>query len=316
MMSTPRGGYRYHGEDRCTAVLLLLLLFSACTAGEQAVEVNFSDVVEMRGQQGGEQVVIGVANILSPAETVTYYEDLFEYLSEKLGREVRLVQRNTYTQMNELLRLGRVDVAFVCSRAYISGARQFGLQLLAVPVVYDEGPVYYSYIIVNRDSGINSFAELRGRSFAFSDPLSNSGELYPRYLLAEMNETPDTFFSHYFYTYSHDKSIEAVASGIVDGAAVDSLIWDYKNVTEPWITSRTRIIQVSPPFGIPPVVASPYSDKELVAKIKEVLLRMHEDAEGRRILEKLHIKRFIPPENVSYASIEEMVYVVEGKNVT
>jgi phosphonate transport system substrate-binding protein len=297
-------------------ILLILLLFSACTAEEQAIEVNFSDVVEIRNP--GEEdsaVVIGVSNILSPVETVTYYEDLFDYLSKKLGKKVKLVQRSNYAEMNELLRLGRVDLAFVCSRAYIAGAMQFGLKLLVVPVVYDEGPVYYSYIIVNKDSNINSFVELRGKSFAFADPLSNSGELYPRYLLAKMNETPDTFFSHYFYTYSHDKSIEAVASGIVDGAAVDSLIWDYKNMTEPWVTSRTRIIKVSPPFGIPPVVASPYSDKELVEEIRNILLSMHEDEDGRKILRKLHIKRFILPENASYASIEEMLHVVEG-NVT
>lgn len=290
----------------------LLMLLSACIAGDNAVEVNFSDRVQVMNYMEEDAVIVGVSNILSPAETVAYYEDLFSYLSEKLGKKVKLVQRKNYAEMNELLRLGRVDAAFVCSRAYISGARQFGLELLAVPVVYDAGPVYYSYIIVNRDSDIYAFEELRGRSFAFSDPLSNSGELYPRYLLARMNETPDTFFSHYFYTYSHDKSIEAVASGIVDGAAVDSLIWDYKNITEPWLTSRTRIINVSPPFGIPPVVASPYSDKELTEKIRKILLNMHRDEEGRRILEKLHIKRFISPENISYASIEEMLEVVDG----
>jgi|Deesub1362A_J573_1020465.scaffolds.fasta_scaffold00570_12 phosphonate transport system substrate-binding protein len=293
-------------------ILLLSVLLSACTTRDNAVVVNFSDRVQIKNQNEESAVVIGVSNILSPAETVTYYEDLFSYLSEKLGKKVKLVQRSNYAEMNELLRLGRVDAAFVCSRAYIAGARQFGMELLAVPVVYDEGPVYYSYIIVNRESGIRSFEELRGRSFAFTDPLSNSGELYPRYLLAKMNETPDTFFSHYFYTYSHDKSIEAVASGIVDGAAVDSLIWDYKNITEPRITSRTRIIKVSPPFGIPPVVASPYSDKELIEEIRSILLGMHTDEEGRRILEKLRIKRFAPPDNVSYASIEEMLKVVEG----
>ena len=292
-------------------LVFLSALFTACTS-KDVVEVNFSERIQIKNQDEGDSVVIGVANILSPAETVTYYEDLFSYLSEKLGKKVKLVQRKNYEEMNELLRLGRVDFAFVCSRAYIAGARQFGLELLAVPVVYDEGPVYYSYIIVNRDSDIHSFEELRGRSFAFTDPLSNSGELYPRYLLAKMNETPDTFFSHYFYTYSHDKSIEAVASGIVDGAAVDSLIWDYKNITEPWLTSKTRIINVSPPFGIPPVVASPHTDKALTERIRNILLNMHRDEEGREILEKLRIKRFVQPENVSYASIEEMLEVVEG----
>ncbi len=293
-------------------ILLILLLFSACTTKQEAVEVNFSDVVEVTTPGEDSAVVIGVSNILSPVETVTYYEDLFDYLSKKLGKRVKLVQRSNYAEMNDFLRLGKVDIAFVCTRAYIYGARQFGLELLAVPVVYDEGPVYYSYIIVNKDSKINSFAELQGKSFAFVDPLSNTGELYPRYLLAKMNETTDAFFSHYFYTYSHDKSIEAVASGIVDGAAVDSLIWDYKNITEPELTSKTRIIQVSPPFGIPPVVASPYSDKELAREIRNILISMHKEEEGREILRKLHIRRFLMPEDVSYASIEEMLKVVEG----
>lgn len=90
---------------------------------------------------------------------------------------------------------------------------------------------------------------MRGKRFAFSDPLSNSGKLYPTYRLSLINETTESFFgldengrNNSFFTYSHDNSIIAVAEQVADGAAVDSLVYEYMRITKPEIISKTKII--------------------------------------------------------------------------
>jgi phosphonate transport system substrate-binding protein len=196
-------------------------------------------------------------------------------------------------------------VAFVCGGPYVDGHEKFGLELLVAPMAYG-GTVYYSYIIVPKDSPVKSFKELRGATFAFSDPLSNSGKLIPTYMLAKMNETPESFFKSFYYTHAHDKSIKAVATGVVDGAAVDSLIWEYANHTNPEFTSKTKIIEKSSPHGIPPVVIRRGIDPELKERLRQIFLNAHTDEKGREILKGMMIEKFVPIDDKAYDSIREM----------
>ncbi len=150
-------------------------------------------------------------------------------------------------------------------------------------------------MIVNEKSPFKILEDLRGKTFAFTDPDSNTGRLVPTSWLQEVGERPETFFKQSIYTYSHDNSIMAVAKGMVDGASVDGLIWDFYNQRNPTITASTRVVRRSDLYGNPPLVASKSLPADLKGKILHLLLSMHEDAEGRAILGQLMIDRFIEP---------------------
>jgi phosphonate transport system substrate-binding protein len=293
--------------------LLLTLLFvilSGCLKTDDATKVNLSNrTVDLGDHSDKESLRIAVSAIISPDETLVYYQDMFDYLSLKMDVPVKLVQRKTYQEVNDLVRKNSVDAAFVCSLAYIEGKDQFGMELLAVPIVRGE-PRYYSYIIVPDDGSIKSLEELKGKTFAYTDPLSNSGKLSPEYLIAQIGENPETFFKLTFFTYSHDKSIQAVAEKMVDGAAVDSLVWDFKNATDPRFTSRTKIISKSSPYGIPPLVVSKDIDPVLKEKLRKILLQMHENKQGKEILDSIMIDRFSEANDSLYDSVREMKKVV------
>lgn len=218
---------------------------------------------------------------------------------------MQFVDRKSYAEINKLIKLGDIDIAFVCGLPYVDGHEEFGMELLVAPQAYGE-TVYYSYIIVSSDSPIESFEDLRGKTFAFTDPLSNTGKLVPTYMIAKMGETPDSYFKKYVYTYAHDKSIKAVAQGIVDGAAIDSLIWEYLNHTNPEFTSKTKVIQKSPPCGIPPVVVHPGIEPELKKRLKQIFLNAHKDEKGRKILKVIMIDKFVVIDDSAYDSIREM----------
>ena len=222
-----------------------------------------------------------------------------------MKRPVELVQRETYAEVNDLMEKGEIDVAFVCAGPYVEGKRKFGMELLAAPVAYGES-VYYSYIIVHKNSPIKNFEELKGKKFAFTDPHSNTGCLVPKYELAKMKETPDSFFREYIFTKSHDNSIKAVAQKLINGAAVDHLIWEYADAANPEFTQQTKIIKKLGPFGIPPVVVHPDYNRDMKEKIKQILLNMHKDEEGKGILKKIFIDRFSLVEDGDYDSVRKM----------
>jgi phosphonate transport system substrate-binding protein len=251
--------------------------------------------------------------MITPKEGFMYYKKFLDYIGHRLGRKVKFIDKESYIVINDMLESGDIDVAFICPGPYVDGHEKFDMELLVAPKAYGD-TVYYSYIIAHKDSSIKSFEDLRGKKFAFTDPLSNTGKLVPTYLLSRMQESPKTFFGSCEFTYAHDKSIQAVAEGIVDGAAVDSLIWEYANRINPEFTSKTTIVRKSDPYGIPPVVVRPGLDPSLKKKLKEIFLLVHENKEGREILKGMMIDKFVAIDNSHYDSIREMKQFLANNN--
>lgn len=289
----------------------LVIAVLACGSRETPVKVDLGKTEEtsLPGTQppAAPPLRVAAGGIITPREGIIYYRQMVDYLARRLGRSPQLMDRVTYQEINDMLREGQLDLAFVCTGPYVDGHREFGLQILAVPQV-DGEVVYRSYIIVSADSPFQSMKDLRGRKFALTDPLSHSGCQYPGFLLARMGETPESFFSKVDYTYAHDKSILAVASGTVDGAAVDSLIWKYINASRPEVTKKTRIIEISPPFGSPPVVVNPaHTDTEMIERMRRILLSMEADSEGAEILRQMKIERFVAGQDSQYDSVRRFI---------
>ncbi len=293
---------------------LISALFSSCVSNQSdsLPTVNLDQLSPLPTVDGHVRPLrVAVAAIISPQGTVESYQPLLHYLAMKVERPVKLVQRRTYTEVNDLIRRNEVDLAFVCTRAYVIGKRKFNMELLAIPEIHKQR-VYYAQIIARTDLPARSFAGLRGTVFAFTDPMSNTGYLYPNTLFHRLGERPETFFARTFFTYGHDNSIRAVVEGIADAASVDNLVLDYAIKREPSLRAQIRIIQTSPPFGMPPVVVSPGLRPQTKALLKDILLTMHEDPEGRKALEVLEIDRFVPGQDSDYDSIREMEQEVEG----
>jgi phosphonate transport system substrate-binding protein len=254
---------------------------------------------------------IAVAAMISPEETLGAYQALMDYIAAKLHRPVEIKQRRTYQEVNDMLGAGKLDAAILCSGPYVHARRQYGVELLAVPVI-NGSPTYRSYIIVPVASPAVSLADLAGKRFAYTDPLSTSGRLYPVYALLDAGHNPATFFAKTIFTYSHDNSIEAVAEGVADGAAVDSLIYDYLKRTNPGLVARTRVIQQSPALGAQPVGAPRRGDPALKRDLQRAFLGLDQDPSARPILQKLGVDRFIAGDDRLYDGIRQMLTLVES----
>jgi phosphonate transport system substrate-binding protein len=293
---------------RIAAVILIILLLSGCTAQGAEPAIRLSELRPLPAQPATALVPlrVSVAAVISPRGTAESYEPLLAYLSAKLNRPVELEQRRTYAETNDLVAQGRVDLAFVCTSAYIAGHDAFNMELLAAPQVGDAA-VYHSLLVVPAKSSVRSMSDLRGAVFAFTDPMSYSGRVYPTALVQELGSTPEQFFARTFYTYNHDDAIRAVAEGLADGAAVDSLVYDFAIAREPQLAGDVRVIHRSSPFGIPPVVVNPNLRPQLKATLRDLLLGMADDPDGQRTLQSLGIQRFVPIDDRAYDSVRQLI---------
>jgi phosphonate transport system substrate-binding protein len=288
----------------------LLAVVLGCQAETEYKRVDFSvvlPVAHLQSKPEDQQILrVAVAAMISPKETFIYYRELLDYIGRHAGHRVQLIQRKTYDEVNELFPRGQIDLAFICTGPFAASREKFGFEALATPQVRGQ-PFYQSYLIVPKDSPYQTLEDLRGRVFAFTDPDSNTGAMVPRSWLAEVGETPESFFSRTTFTYSHDNSILAVAKGLVDAAAVDGHQWEYFERLSPAYTSKTRVIRKSQPFGSPPLVASARLAGDVRSKIQDLMLSMHTDPEGRRILENLLIDRFVAPRDEWYEPARAMI---------
>ncbi|MDP1759022.1 MAG: phosphate/phosphite/phosphonate ABC transporter substrate-binding protein [Thermodesulfovibrionales bacterium] len=284
---------------------LSIIIWSVFSPLQKPMCYDASNPGENTSAHPKQPIKIGVASMVTPVDAVKYYQEIIDYIGEQINQPVQMVQRRTYEEMDSLLERGEIKIAFVCSAPYVKNHDKFGVELLVAPSVNGK-PVYHSYIIVHKDSHIKSFTELKGKAFAFVDPKSNTGKLYPAYLLKTMNQTPENFFKRFIYSYSHNKSVELVAKKVVDGAAVESLVYEYMLKTDSPYAKQTKVIKRSPPFGSPPVVVTKDLAPSLRKKIGDAFVGLDETAKGKEILDAMMIDGFVKISDGAYDSIRKM----------
>lgn len=301
-----------------TALLIIATLGACTNTRNEKVVVDFADTKTREhgvNKDGSKVVYIAIASMTSPKETYIYYSELINYISDKVGYPIYIKQKKTYEEVNELLENGEVDFAFICSGAFIGEYKKGEIKLLVAPEI-DSAIHYHAYIITQKDSEIERFENFKNKSFAYTDPLSNTGRFYPLKKIILLNEDENTFFKKTVYTYGHDISIQMVNRGIIDGASVHGLIYEYLAVYHPERVENIKIIEKSEEFGMPPVVMPATLSQKKRKTYKEVFLNIHNDSVGKIILDKLLIDKFVLVSDTIYNSVyklKKLIANVESK---
>ena len=154
-------------------------------------------------------------------------QQVMDQLAEKTGMKVRPFVANDYNGVIEALRSGKLDIAYLGPFSYVLASSIANAEAFAVAVTKKTGKsAYHSVVITRKDSGLDSVARLQRKTFAFVDPTSTSGHLFPKAGLLADGFDPDKHFSRVIFSGSHDANIMAVANGKVDGAAVADRIFE------------------------------------------------------------------------------------------
>lgn len=148
-------------------------------------------------------------------------QQVMEQLAARTGMKVKPFVANDYNGVIEAMRSGKIDVAYFGPFSYVLASQLANAEAFAIPVSKKSGQSSYQSILITRkDKGLNTVAQLQGKTFAFVDPSSASGHLFPKAGLKGQGVDTDTYFSRVIFSGSHDASILAVANSKVDAAAV------------------------------------------------------------------------------------------------
>ncbi len=296
-------------------LFIIISFFSCSNSNDNRVLVDFTDSLlekHNNNNKDNKTVHIAIASITSPKETYTYYGDLINYLSQKVKHPIYIKQKETYEEVNLLLENSEIDFAFICSGAFVSEYKRKKIKLLAVPQI-DNKTYYHAYIIAHKESNVKKIEDLKNKKFAFTDPLSNTGRLYPLKKLKELNITEEEFFLKTIYTYGHDISIQMVNRGIIDGASINSLIYNYLLIHNPKKVENIRIISKSERYGNPPIVVPASLSNKSFVKYQKIFLNLHKDSLGKSILDKLEIDKFVVVDDTIYNSVFQMKKQIDNE---
>jgi phosphonate transport system substrate-binding protein len=245
------------------------------------------------------------------------YEYIAKYIGEQVGCPARLVVGGSFDQFAS----GEVDAGFICGLPYVRLAdlNPSPIRVLAAPVLlgerYSAQPIYFSDVIVHRDSPFESFEDLRGRTWSFNDPDSHSGYGVTLYHLASIGETGG-FFGRVIEAGFHQESIRLVREGRVDASAIDSQVLAVAMRDDPTLADDLRVIGSLGPSTIQPVVASSLLPESLRDGIRAALLAMHTDPCSRARLAEGLFSHFHPVTDATYDDIRRMLAAAEAAGLT
>ena len=286
--------------------LLSLLFLPGC--GDEIPDHRFDfSLLEPRT---GRILTVGEVPAHSIVEMLQRRQKFQAYLGEKLDLEVQFRFAASYEQIIDGLKNNRFDLAVLGPLAYVQAAEKTDYTPLVRPVRFGS-PSYRAMIFTHAESGITSVSQLRDRTIAFVDPDSASGYLFPRsHMISEYNLDPETDMSRVSYVGGHDRVAEVVLDGqFAAGATYDDARMEIFETTEE-ADDNLPVLTRTAPIPSEPLVISPRirNDEELYEKLKELLLNLHREEQGREALRSLgeNMEELIPARDEDYDDVREV----------
>lgn len=251
------------------------------------------------------------ANFLSPILQGTY-EQIALYAGQCLGLPTTLHTGQSLAEFAS----GQADVGFLCGLLYVRLKQQEDcpVELLAAPVLspgrYANRPIYFSDVVVRRNSPYTSFEHLQGRIWAYNEPASHSGCNLVCYSLLERRKSPH-YFGQSIKSGSHLASLQMVLDGEVDATAIDSHILDVVLQRNPALAAQLRVIDMLGPSAIPPIVVAKRLAPALKAHLRSALMSMHHDLATAKGLHSGLIQHLAPVTDEHYNDIRHMLATVQ-----
>ncbi|MGE4593792.1 phosphate/phosphite/phosphonate ABC transporter substrate-binding protein [Alcaligenes sp.] len=233
------------------------------------------------------------------------YQPLADYLAARLDRPVQLRTVDSWEGLAKSLANGETDMALMGPWGYVLANHEAGARAIST-ILYDGKPEYFAITVTHPDSGINSLADLKGKTFAFGDKGSTSGYLIPLHHMMMQGITPENYFGRVIHT-SHQAIETQVTQRQLDAGA------DYNRNRNAMIeqglikAEDSKIIWTSAPlpndaFAVSTALAN---DESLVHALQAALNDVGEALKSNPKLLPPHYTGFVRRDNSFYKPIRD-----------
>jgi phosphonate transport system substrate-binding protein len=287
-MSTKMNGF-------LLAVLSLIALLSCAGCG--------------RSSSSPKVLRVGFVPAEDAQQVIQNAQPIVAILETQLGMEVQPFVATDYTGVVEALRGNKLDIAFLTPASYVLAKNEANVRVV-LKSERKGSPYYYAAIITRADSGIKTLEDLRGKTFAFGDPVSTSANVFPRKMFHERGIDPVRDFKQILYSGGHDATVLAVLNRKVDAGATyanspdnNDTAW-MRYLKNPEDVKKIRAIAFSEPIPADNLVINGNLDERTAKKIEEIFIELSRDPKGKQMLRDLYqIDGFVPAADKDYDSV-------------
>lgn len=258
----------------------------------------------------------------APNESTTDSTDARSTLAKDLGKvinmEVKEIQASDYTAIIEALRTGKADMAYMGALAVAMGAERAGVTpiVMKAPNGDKAQAVYHSVFITKKNnSEINSIKDFKGKTIAFVDPDSTSGNLVPTseimkafpdlHLTNEKIHTNGEFFEAVSFSGKHQAGLQAVIKGDVDIVPISDQIMasEFKNGNAD--ENAVKVVHSSAAIPAEAMVVSKTVNEDLKKTLTKFLVEYNNKDYFDKVIKKADA-RFVECSMEDYQPIVEL----------
>jgi phosphonate transport system substrate-binding protein len=238
-------------------------------------------------------------------EQVRKFGPIVKYLERKLGTKVEFLPVTDYPAAVEALVNKQVDLVWFGGFTHVQAQIRSGGKVIPI-AQREEDTQFRSVFITQKDSGIKTLADLKGKQVSFGSQSSTSGHLMPRNFLLEAGVDPDRDFKRVAYSGAHDATIASVVSGRVDAAALDITVWRKFVADKKVDTEKVGVFYETPPFFNYNWSVHADMPAAMREKVTQALLDLSmNDPEGKEILTLNRATKYIPTKAENYKGLEK-----------
>ncbi|HHD74678.1 MAG TPA: phosphonate ABC transporter substrate-binding protein [Nitratifractor sp.] len=249
------------------------------------------------------EITYGVIPVAGSEGLQNTFGKVTKYLEGKLGIKVKMVTPSDYAGVITAMQHKHVDLAYFGPKSYCEAAKRAGAEAVAVEVDAEGGiPGYYGYIITKKGSKLKSLEDIKGKTWAFTDPHSTSGTLVPTVMFAKKKIDPKKYFSKVIYSGSHEASILSVKNGKVDAASTNNLDYN-RGLGKAWTKDDFNIIWKSDLIPGSPMAVRKDLPESLKKAIKDAFIS-YDDKENLKAMKILGYKA---ADDKMYDGVRELI---------
>ncbi|MGG5253168.1 putative selenate ABC transporter substrate-binding protein [Neobacillus sp. SM06] len=290
-------------KKRISLLILTLLTFALAACSQN----NLPNSKTTKNEKANAVFKIGAIPDQNAADLEKGMTAVANYLQEKTGLKVEFVPSVDYAALVTGFQRGDIHLAWfggltsVQARNRVPGAQSI--------IQRPNDAKFHSVFITRTDSGINSIADLKGKSFTFGSESSTSGHLMPRYYLLESGINPEQDFDGKpNFSGSHDTTYKLIESGAFQAGALNEEVWQ-KAVKEGKVNpKKVKVFYTTPAFYDYNWTINSNVDevfgKGTKEKVKDALLSYNGDQ--KEIAELFQTNKFIETKNDNYDKIQKV----------
>ncbi|MDO8447058.1 MAG: phosphate/phosphite/phosphonate ABC transporter substrate-binding protein [Deltaproteobacteria bacterium] len=235
---------------------------------------------------------------------------VMDYVSKKVGVKFVVVPSIGYEKSIKKLRDGDIDAGIFGSAPAFVSFKEGIAEPIARPEIR-KSSVYYGYWLTLKESGLKKIEDFKGKRFAYVDPYTSAGYLFPRAAVKGKGFDPDNFFGTVKFSKTHEAAIQMLLNGSVDGCAAKDTAYKKFIDTNIELKDRLNIIEVGGPFPERTLTISKRIDEGIRKKVKEALLQMDSDPEGKKVLMEIGRSGYVETTSDDFAAIEKILKVLK-----